>query len=182
MIFKRLNIMHTDSAHVSLQYIKVCLYTDVWGRQTHFTSGCNTAKRLGSVSVGRVCHLPHTVEHLLGIFYSNLPRIARSMLQFFTGVSVVFCILLLPDFIFTAPTLELNGDTPIIHKPLVSSRSPAALQGGAGTGRKSPQIRSSLSPRSIQSPRASGLQKPRSSLPAPNNKLKPRLVIIFCFA
>ena len=29
LIFKQLNIMQTDSAHISLQNIKVCLYTDV---------------------------------------------------------------------------------------------------------------------------------------------------------
>ena len=72
--------------------------------------------------------------------------------------------------IVVAPTVELNGDTPIIHKSVVNSRSMAA---GAGTGRQSPQIRTSLSPRNIQAPKSSGLRKPTSSLPAPT-KTRPR--------
>jgi len=72
-----------------------------------------------------------------------------------------------------APTLQLNGDTPIIHKSVVNTKNMSAVVSSPGTN--SPHIRTSLSPRSVHAAKPassqtmSGLRNPKSSLPAPTN-------------
>ncbi|KAF6024541.1 hypothetical protein EB796_017161 [Bugula neritina] len=72
-----------------------------------------------------------------------------------------------------SPTLQLNGDTPIIHKSVVNTKNMSAVVSSPGTN--SPHIRTSLSPRSVHAAKPassqtmSGLRNPKSSLPAPTN-------------
>ncbi|XP_067944126.1 uncharacterized protein [Watersipora subatra] len=55
--------------------------------------------------------------------------------------------------------VEHNGDTPILHKSVINSRADRAVS------KQGPQIKSSLSPRSLHSPKTSGLRKPNTAIP-----------------